>query len=86
MFKRFNVHGDAVPNLDGALVTIHAYRQLEAEIERLRAIVDKHLHYRRCFDCKHVDYYPLDILPFCQCSRCGSNDTRKVAAEAAVGE
>ena len=47
----------------------------------------EHLYQRRCWECKHVGYYALDILPFCQCSECGSADTRRLtAADAAGGE
>lgn len=34
--------------------------------------------FRKCFDCKHIAYYYDDVLPYCKCHKCGSDDTRKV--------
>lgn len=37
-----------------------------------------HENFRKCFDCKHIAYYYDDILPYCKCHKCGSEDTRKM--------
>lgn len=38
----------------------------------------KKMSHRRCFECKHEDYYVLNTLPHCKCSKCGSADTRLI--------
>ena len=38
----------------------------------------KKLSHRRCFQCKHEDYYVLNTLPHCKCAKCGSADTRVI--------
>ncbi len=43
------------------------------EIERLQAIIDKHLHERKCQDCSEVFYTKDSIIavPYCVCPKCG---------------
>jgi len=45
--------------------------------EHLLAAVKK-MSQRYCHQCNHVGYYVRDILPFCKCEQCGSEDTRLV--------
>lgn len=56
------------------------------EIDRLQAFVDKHLHQRKCRSCGNVAYHADSIVPYCLCTVCGSQDTRKVKAEDAKEE
>ena len=56
-------------------------RQQEAEIDRLRAIINAKLHQRKCHDCGHVGWYADSRTPYCLCDQCRSQDTRLVKEE-----
>ena len=56
-------------------------RQQEAEIDRLRAIINAKLHRRKCRDCEHVGWYADSRTPYCLCDQCRSQDTRLVKEE-----
>jgi Zn finger protein HypA/HybF involved in hydrogenase expression len=56
-------------------------RQQEAEIDRLRAIINAKLHRRKCHDCGHVGWYADSRTPYCLCDQCRSQDTRLVKEE-----
>ncbi|MFA5056537.1 MAG: hypothetical protein WC485_00350 [Opitutaceae bacterium] len=62
-----------------------AIRHVLVELKRLREIVGRKLHMRRCHDCGHHGYYADSIRPYCLCDKCGSQDTRRVAAESPKG-
>lgn len=38
-------------------------------------------HYRRCWDCGHINTYASGIIPECLCRKCKSADTRKMKNE-----
>jgi len=53
-------------------------RQQEAEIDRLRAIINAKLHRRKCHDCGHVGWYADRISPLVPCDQCRSQKTRRL--------
>ncbi len=54
---------------------------LVVERDALQAMLDKlaaKMSHRRCHDCGFTDYYASGVIPACNCSECGSSDTRIV--------
>ena len=59
------------------------HEQLAAEVERLREVFTDcpKLHRRKCWSCKNTAWHSRDITPEVLCSKCGSQDTRRVKWE-----
>lgn len=55
----------------------NALERAEAEVERLRAIIEANLHERRCWPCGTVFWAKAAITPYCLCPNCNSQDTRR---------
>jgi ribosomal protein L37E len=53
-------------------------RDLMEMIDRTIEKRKNKMSHRRCWQCGHVAYYTLPMLPYCACEKCGSADTRVI--------
>jgi hypothetical protein len=54
------------------------YSRAMDRINRLQAIIDANLHRRCCRYCYLTFYAKDNVVPYCLCPECGSQDTRRV--------
>ena len=54
-------------------------RAASRELQRLQVIIADKLHLRRCHVCQHQFYAADGVIPYCNCDKCGSQDTRRAA-------
>ena len=66
--------------LANALAQMRKHDSAAAEIERLRGIIAKYLHYRRCHDCGDIAYHVDNVIPYLTCTKCSSSETRRIKA------
>jgi len=50
------------------------------DVEKILQAVPK-LQWRKCRDCNHIDLFSDSVTPAVLCRVCGSQDTRKMAAQ-----
>jgi len=51
---------------------------LKAQLAASQAVISSKLHLRECHVCGYLDYHADDVVPYCLCTQCGSQDTRRL--------
>lgn len=68
--------GSVIGALNGCVAC--ELESVSTQLRRLEAIIDEHLHRRRCWECGNEAWHKDNAGEWVRCAKCKSMDTRKV--------